>query len=103
VSDKGTRPCYICGGSVGLTEGWHLDGKQWCENHQPVWAHLRLKCEALHPDSDKGYAPIRCSRRLGHGGEHAATTKGPRDQWWKPRLGDVPELPASAPAEKETR
>jgi hypothetical protein len=67
MSDKGTRPCYICGGSVGLTEGWHLDGKQWCENHEPAWAHLRLKCEALHPDSDKGYAPLRCSRRLGHG------------------------------------
>jgi hypothetical protein len=46
----------------------------------------------LHPDSDKGYAPVKCGRRLGHGGDHASTTKGPQTQSWEARIGDVPEV-----------
>lgn len=82
------RPCYICGETVGLTEGWHRLGSQWCENHQPVWSRERLICNVPHPDDKR----VLCARRYGHGGDHAATTKGPQTQWWKPRDVDWNDL-----------
>jgi hypothetical protein len=84
VPPSAVRPCYICGQTVGLTEGWHRNGHQWCENHQPVWSRERLKCQVPHPDDRS----VKCARRYGHAGDHSATTKGPQTQWWKVRSGD---------------
>jgi hypothetical protein len=42
-------PCYICGGSVPPSEGWHredFDGtrRHWCKAHRPVWSYGDRYC-----------------------------------------------------------